>query len=88
MAYDQDNKQPSKEHLNQEDNQKKVSPLKNWAAFSGIGIQMGLTIYLGNLLGAWLDKKLQTLYLEDTITLIAVFSAMFMIINRVNKLNK
>jgi len=49
---------------------------------------MGLTIYLGNLLGAWLDKKFQTLFLEETITLFAVFSAMFMIINRVNKLNK
>lgn len=68
--------------------QKPKSTLKNWAVFSGIGLQMGLIIFLGNYLGSWIDKKLQTNFLEETITLIAVFSAMFMIIHRVNKFNK
>lgn len=61
--------------------------LKNWAVFSGIGIQMGLIIFLGNFLGSWMDKKLQTSFLEETITLLAVFSAMFMIVYRVNRFN-
>lgn len=67
---------------------KEKKALKNWAAFSSIGLQMGLTIFLGNLLGVWLDKKLETSFLEETITLIAVFAAMFLIIYRVNRLNK
>lgn len=48
---------------------------------------MGLTIFLGNALGSWMDKKLQTSFLEETITLIAVFAAMFLIVYRVNRLN-
>lgn len=70
------------------ENKKPNSPLRNWAIFSGIGLQMGLIIFLGNALGSWLDKKFQTTFLEETLTLIAVFSAMFMIVYRVNRLNK
>ncbi len=70
------------------ENKKPGSSLKNWAIFSGIGLQMGLIIFLGNALGSWMDKKFQTAFLEETITLIAVFSAMFMIVYRVNRLNK
>ncbi|MEL6810828.1 MAG: AtpZ/AtpI family protein [Bacteroidota bacterium] len=61
--------------------------LRNWAVFSGIGLQMGLIIYLGNLLGIWLDGKLSTTFLEATITVIAVFGAMFSVIYRLNKFN-
>ncbi len=66
---------------------KEQKQLKGWAVFSGIGIQMGLIIYLGNLLGVWLDKKLQTTYLETTVTLIAIFLAMFSVIYQVNRYN-
>ena len=66
---------------------KEQKPLKGWAVFSGIGIQMGLIIYLGNLLGVWLDKKWQTTYLETTVTLIAIFLAMFSVIYQVNRYN-
>jgi len=66
---------------------KEQKSLKGWAVFSGIGIQMGLIIYLGNLLGVWLDKKLQTTYLETTVTLIAIFLAMFSVIYQVNRYN-
>jgi len=31
--------------------------LKNFAVFTGIGIQMGATIYIGHLFGSWLDTK-------------------------------
>lgn len=66
---------------------KKKGALRNWAVFSGIGIQMGLIIFLGNLLGIWLDGKLETTFLETTITLIAIFAAMFSVIYRVNRFN-
>ena len=67
---------------------KEKKALKNWAIFSSIWLQMGLTIFLGNVLGAWLDQKFETSFLEETSTLIAVFASMFLIIYRVNRLNK
>lgn len=69
------------------DTSKNNKRLKNWAVFSGIGLQMGLTIYLGNLAGKWLDIKFQTSFLENIITIFAVFLSMYAIINRINKLN-
>ncbi|AYN66113.1 AtpZ/AtpI family protein [Euzebyella marina] len=62
--------------------------IRNAASLSGIAIQMGATIYLGNLLGAWLDEKFEKTYLEDTITLIAVFLSMYLVIKKVINLNK
>jgi len=49
---------------------------------------MGGTIWLGNLLGSWLDSKYQTTYLENTITLFAVFAAMYLVISQVLKMSK
>ncbi|TBN03898.1 AtpZ/AtpI family protein [Hyunsoonleella flava] len=73
----------------QEKNQKKPGKqLRNWATFSGIGLQMAITIFLGNLLGIWLDKKLETSFLETTVTLVAIFASMFLIIYRVNRMDK
>lgn len=40
------------------DHQKKKSPLKNWAFFSGIAFQMGGTIFVC----AWIGKKLDERY--------------------------
>lgn len=62
--------------------------IRNAASLSGIAIQMGATIYLGNLLGAWLDVKFEKDYLEDTVTLIAVFLSMYLVIKKVISLNK
>ena len=62
--------------------------IRNAASLSGIAIQMGATIYLGNLLGAWLDVKFEKTYFEDTVTLIAVFLSMYLIIKKVMNLNK
>ena len=51
---------------------------------------MGLTIYLGNLLGKWLDAQ----YINDgevyskICTLAAVFLAMFSVIHQVTKISK
>lgn len=66
---------------------KEKKALKSWAVFSGIGIQMGVIIFLGNLLGTWLDTKFQTKFLETTLTLIAIFLAMFSVIYQVNRHN-
>ncbi|EDM45260.1 hypothetical protein SCB49_05622 [unidentified eubacterium SCB49] len=66
---------------------KKNAPLKNWARFSTIALQMGLTIYLGNLLGEWLDIKFDKTFLEPTITLIAVFISMYVVIKGVKQMN-
>ncbi|QRM90968.1 hypothetical protein FG167_05715 [Lacinutrix sp. WUR7] len=49
---------------------------------------MGGTIWLGNVLGKWLDVKYQTTYLENTITLLAVFIAMYLVISQVLKISK
>ncbi|MDC7996767.1 AtpZ/AtpI family protein [Gilvibacter sediminis] len=68
--------------------EKRNGALKNWAVFSSIGLQMGLIIWLGNLLGSWLDSKFNTTFLETTITLVAIFASMFSVIHRVNRFNK
>jgi uncharacterized membrane protein YfcA len=62
--------------------------LQNAAKLSGAGLQMGLIIYLGNLLGSWLDKKFESFYLEITLTLFAIFMAMYALIRQVNQMNK
>ena len=63
-------------------------PLNKYLRFSGIAIQMGLTIYLGSKLGEWLDfyfLNKNQLYFK-VCTLSAVFLAMFSIIKQVIKL--
>lgn len=66
---------------------KPESPLKSWAKFSTVAIQMGVTIYLGNLFGAWLDHKFETNFLEPLISLLAVFLSMYVVIRAVKNLN-
>ena len=64
-------------------------PLSKYLRFSGIAIQMGLTIYLGSKLGEWLDScffnKNQLYY--KICTLFAVFLAMFSVIKQVTKIS-
>lgn len=64
----------------------KKSSLNKAMQLSGAGIQMGLTIYLGFLLGKWLDATLETTFLKETVTLLAIFLSMYSIIKQVNKL--
>ena len=63
-------------------------PLNKALQLSGAGLQMGLTIYLGFLLGEWLDKKFELNFLTETITLIAIFIAMYSLIKQANKINE
>ncbi|NJB37104.1 AtpZ/AtpI family protein [Croceivirga sp. JEA036] len=62
--------------------------LKNIASFSGVAIQMGATIYLGNLFGEWVDGKFNTSYWEEIITLLAVFMAMGLVIKKAISMGK
>ena len=60
----------------------------NYLKFTSIAIQMGVTIYVGSLLGNWLDIKYPNpneLYTKIC-TLIAVFGAMASIIIQVIKI--
>ncbi|WP_350102785.1 AtpZ/AtpI family protein [Fulvivirga sp.] len=55
--------------------------------YSGLALQMGITIYLGSLLGEYLDDRFQneaSLY-SKVITLLAVFLSIFSVIRQVLK---
>lgn len=62
------------------------NPLKALAKVSGMGIQMGLTIYGGNSLGRWLDQKMQWNFLEISLTLLAIALAIYAMIKQAKKL--
>ena len=66
------------------------SRLKNFAVFTGIGLQMGLTIYGGSLLGEWLDNKYNSSepFYAKWVTLAAVFIAIIAVIIQVTKFSK
>lgn len=73
-----------------EKNQKKKEtkkPLNKAIQLSGAGLQMGLTIYLGFLLGEWLDVKFETTYLTQTVTLFAIFISIYLLIRQAKKIN-
>jgi len=71
--------------MTKKDNPKK--PLNKAMQLSGAGLQMGLTIYLGFLLGKWLDEQFKITFLTGTITLLAIFLSMYSLIKQVNKIN-
>lgn len=62
---------------------------KQWIKFTSLGLQMGITIYLGSLLGEWLDDKYpsESFSYFKIVTLIAVFIAIVSIIREVIKMN-
>lgn len=68
--------------------QKTKKPLNKFIRFTSMGMQMGLTIYLGSKLGEWLDVKYnnqEQLYFK-IVSLIAVFVAMASVIFQVLKI--
>ncbi|WP_054852254.1 AtpZ/AtpI family protein [Olleya sp. ITB9] len=68
--------------------QKNKKQLNPFIRFTTMAIQMGVTIWLGSLLGGWLDKKLENnnqLYFK-IVTLLAVFLAMYSVIKQVIKI--
>ena len=70
--------------------QNKATKTSNvWLKFSSLGLQMGLTIYLCHLLGAWLDKNhpSQTFGYDKVLTLFAVFGSTYSVIRQVIKMS-
>ncbi|GAA4268711.1 AtpZ/AtpI family protein [Hyunsoonleella aestuarii] len=71
---------------NKNQNQKKQ--LKNVAILSGIGLQMGVTIYLFVLLGKWLDNKFNEGDKQFIIimTLLGVGISLYAVLKQVNRI--
>ncbi len=64
---------------------KKQKPFNNYLKFSGLAIQMAVTIYLGHLLGEYIDEIAGSgsdIYTK-IITLLAVFLSIFVVIREV-----
>ena len=70
-----------------EDGGKKGLP--KFARLSGIGLQMGITIFLGAYFGKYLDQKYpsEKKWFTITFTLLAVCIALYAVLKQVNKIN-
>lgn len=67
---------------------KPKGPLKNAAILMGIGLQMGVTIYLFVLLGKWLDVNYnngEKLYII-IMTLLGVAVSLYAVLKQVNRI--
>ena len=70
------------------ENQKPKKQLKNLAVLTGIGLQMGVTIYLFVLLGKWLDTNYndgEKLYII-IMTLLGVAISLYAVLKQVNRI--
>lgn len=64
-------------------------PLKNFAILTGVGLQMGITIYLFVQLGKWLDTRYSDggkLFLV-IMTLLGVAISLYALIKQLNRIN-
>lgn len=68
-------------------NKKPYKPNK-FIQFTSTGLQMGLTIWLGNELGQWLDARYEKTYYETILTLLSVFISIYFVISQVIKVSK
>ncbi len=61
-----------------------------WVQLSGVGIQMGVTIYLFARLGKWLDAKYSTEkpYFTLVLVIIGVLVSLFWLLQTLKKINK
>ena len=75
-------------HKDEKPAKKQKGQRNKFARFTGVALQMGLTIYAGNFLGVWLDDKYQETSFEPTLTLLAVFASMYLVIAQVIKASK
>jgi len=69
------------------ENSSKKKPLNKGIQLASAGLQMGLTIYLGFLLGKWLDAKFEVTFLREGVTLLAVFISIYLLIRQAKKIN-
>ena len=76
------------DNLKNKENQKPGKQLKNVAILMGIGLQMGITIYLFVLLGKWLDTNYnegEKLYII-IMTLLGVAISLYAVLKQVNRI--
>ena len=75
---------------NEKKSSKKPKQPNNFARVSGVGLQMGATIFLGAYAGKWLDQKYPNEKNWFTIgfTLLFVAIALFIVLRQVNKINE
>lgn len=81
-----ENRKPDKKNLENKENKSK-KPLNKAIQLSGAGLQMGLTIYLGFLLGEWLDQVFEKTFLTETVTLLSIFLAIYSLIKQASRIN-
>lgn len=74
--------------MSQQKPRKNNENIKTAARLSGLAIQMGLTIYLGNLLGDWVERKYEFSNAEELITFAAIIMAIYMMIRQAMSSNK
>ena len=67
----------------------KKKQTNKWLVFMNIPFQMGLIIFLGVMLGQWLDEKfkIEGSILTIVFSLLAVFIALYNVIRQVNKMS-
>ena len=68
---------------------KKPKQPNKFIKLSGIGIQMGATIFLGAYLGKWLDQKYPSdkNWFTISLTLLFVAISLYNVLRQVNKMN-
>ena len=72
------------------DKKKKKGPQNRFLRLTGIGAQMGVTIFLGAYIGRWLDNQ----YPSDKkwwtigLTIFSVVVALYSVLKQVNRLNE
>jgi hypothetical protein len=68
----------------------KNSALGKFVRFTGMGLQMGVTIWVASLIGDWLDKKYpsESFSYFKICTILAVFGTTYSIIRQVTKMGQ
>lgn len=73
------------DHPNKNKDQK---PRNKFISLASSGLQIGITIWLGNELGQWLDAKFQKEFFEIIITLVSIFISIYLMIMQVINISK
>lgn len=69
--------------------QNKNQTFRKFLRFSGIGFQLGASMYVASLLGEWLDTKfgLETKWFSLLFVVIALVAFIYNLVRQLNKLN-
>ena len=69
--------------------EKKNKPLKSWAFFTGLGLQIGVTVYIMAFLGEKLDAKFETSkpYFAFGLVMFGLIASIYSVVKQLNKIN-